>query len=217
MAVRDPKFTIEFEFRNTRFLSALQGMQHIGKKIEGGFARAATALSADMRGYLDAVALALAKRHSTPWPNGTTDKTLSMRSGNLIRAIKSSVAVKGTTVANLEGTIGAKVPYAAIQEFGGVIKPKTAKYLAIPLKAALDERGIPKKRSPREWEHTFVAMSKNGNLIIFQRRGTQIIPLYVLKSSVTIPARLGMRETIQSNMGFFVDRAMASMLKELRK
>jgi hypothetical protein len=139
-----------------------------------------------------------------------------MRSGAMINSIINSVTVSGTTFATVEGSVGGSA-IAGVHEFGATIKPKSAKYLTVPLPAALDGKGVPKKQSAREWDNTFVAQSKAGNLIIFRRRGSQVVPLYVLKSSVTIPPRLGMRKTLDAGVPYFVERAMDSLVREIMK
>lgn len=120
--------------------------------------------------------------------------------------------IAGQTFDTIQGSIGADVPYAAIQEFGGTISAENGKYLCIPLPAALDSSGVPLKSSSRDWPNTFVKTSKAGNLLIFQRRGTSVIPLYVLKTSVVIPPRLGMKKTLDAGLPYFVERAMDRMV-----
>jgi phage gpG-like protein len=46
--------------------------------------------------------------------------------GHLRRSIQSGVQKKGN---DIQGYVGSNVKYAAIHEFGGVIKPKTGEYL----------------------------------------------------------------------------------------
>jgi hypothetical protein len=210
-------FKVEFDFKGKRWENAAQGLQAFAKDLNSSFDRASEVLSGEVRGYLASVAVAIRKRHSQPWPGGTTDKTLSMRSGALVADIEKSVAVTGDRIGNIEGTIGSTLPYARIQEYGGTIYPKHAKFLAIPLTAALDSRGVPLRQGPRFWQNTFVAKSKAGNLLIFQRRGKDIIPLYVLKDKVTIPARLGLGATIRSQIPYFQERAMNKMLASIRQ
>jgi phage gpG-like protein len=78
--------------------------------------------------------------------------------------------------------VGTNVVYAAIHEFGGIIRPKRAKFLAIPFPGV--------KGSPRDYKNTFV---HNG--IIFQgwqsAKGNVggIEPLFSLKRQVVIPKR----------------------------
>ena len=65
---------------------------------------------------------------------------------------------------------------------GGVLRPRKAKHLALPFP------GITGR--PRSYQNTFFQKSKKGNLIMFQNQDDgSIIPLFVLKESVKIPAR----------------------------
>ena len=123
--------------------------------------------------------------------------------------------LEGNTIATVRGYIGG-IYYLRTQEYGATIRPKTAKYLTVPLKAALDTRGVPLRQRARDWENTFVKKGKSGNLIIFQKRGRTIVPLYVLLKRVRIPPRLGMRTTLRVGKKMFVDMAVADMLKTLR-
>jgi phage gpG-like protein len=80
--------------------------------------------------------------------------------------------------------------YAAMQNFGGTVTPKTGKYLAVPLPTlSITER---RAKKPRDFSDTFFAKSRKGNLILFQKTGKQkdaIRPLFVMKTSVTIKPR----------------------------
>jgi hypothetical protein len=205
-------FELGFEFRNKRFRDAEKGLRVFVQTLEKDWDGAAKILSTELKSFLDSVAQALVQRHSTPWPGGTGEKTLSKRSGALTASIEKSVRITGTTFGDLQGHISAAFP-GIVHEFGATIRPKKGKYLTVPLPAALDQRGIPYRRSARDWDNTFVARSKKGNLIIFQRRGTQITPLYVLKTSVKIPARLGMGETLNIGIPYFVERAMDRIVR----
>ncbi|MEQ8967327.1 MAG: hypothetical protein RID91_16055 [Azospirillaceae bacterium] len=149
------------------------------------------------RRFRDLLAAEMTRRHSRPWPQGTTDRTLSRRSGALLRDIDANLAViergDGADIAWAPST-----PYGAIQELGGAVVPRAGKYLAVPLRDALTPRGEKVYRSPRDAENTFVRRSRRGNLIIFQRRpGGDVVPLYVLKSRVYVPARLGLRDAAE--------------------
>lgn len=96
--------------------------------------------------------------------------------GLLLRSIKAEV--KGAQVVMSAG--GADVPYARIHHEGGVIRPRNAQYLAIPLTPAA------KRTPPRQFPgETFIAKG-----VIFSKGsdGT-ITPQYALKKEVTIPAR----------------------------
>ena len=211
-------FTIEFDFRGQRFSDAEAGLRAFYETLNADWENSAQALSREMKSFLDQVVQAIAQRNGQSWPGGTTDSSLSKRSGNLVNAILGSVTVNGTTFEDMAGSIGAPgIPYARIQELGGTINAKNGKFLCIPLPAALDSNGLPLKSSPREWPNTFCAKSKAGNLLIFQRVGTSIRPLYVLKTSVTIPPRLKMGETLRAGIPYFVERAMDAMVAEVMK
>lgn len=137
----------------------------------------------------------LAGGRPTSWPPSRKragGKTL-IESGRL----KNSMAY----VASNQGMIlGTNVPYAAIHQFGGVIRPVSAKMLAIPLNRAAA------RMRPREMAGGFVARSKAGNLILFQKQISytgqkgkrflskgefkeKVVPMYALKEEVRIPQR----------------------------
>ncbi len=201
-----------FDFRSQRFEDAEKGLKAFSDALGKDFNDTAPkTLSAELRSFLDTVAEALAERHGEPWPS-TTAVSLSTRSGDAVQSIIDSVRVEGSTFADIVGYIGGAFPLT-VHEFGATINASKAKFLTIPLPAALDSRGVPLKKSARQWSHTFVARSKKGNLLIFQKVGTQIIPLYVLRSSVTIPPRLGMSDTIQTGIPYFVERAVDAIVK----
>jgi hypothetical protein len=205
---------IQFAFRNQRFADAGRGLDALSRTMNRSLDEAAPVLSRELKTFLEGVAEAMARRHGTAWPGGTSDRTLSRRSGRLIASIKESVTVRGQRLADIEGGIGGAV-YLRTHEHGATIRPKKAKYLAIPLPEALNADGTPKLASPRQWKNTFVARSKNGNLLIFQRRGRHIVPLYVLKREVKIRPRLGLGDTLRAGLPHFVDRAMSRMARAM--
>jgi len=75
-----------------------------------------------------------------------------------------------------------EVAYAAIHHFGGVIRPKKKKFLTIPFPGGPADKPVPLRAS--DFEDTFVAAG-----IIFQSQEHESVPLFILKKSVTIPAR----------------------------
>ena len=137
----DP-FTIEFEFKNKRFTDAALGLHSFYEALNKDWDGAAKVLSKELREFLTQVVEAIVQRNSGGWPGGTTDNSLSKRDGKLMAAIEGSIEVHGETFDSIQGSIGAPgVVYARIQELGGTIHAKNAKYLAIPLPAALDASG----------------------------------------------------------------------------
>jgi len=140
-----------------------------------------------------------------PYPGGTTATTLSTRSGILKKSVKTIPStVEGTEVKG-GVSIGTKYSPVHFGKRGQVthITPKRGKFLAIPLPDAMNGQGVA-KGGPRDeaiFGETFIAKSKKGNLIIFgktlyvkgkkagQAKGG-LKPLFVLKSSVDVPARI---------------------------
>lgn len=165
----------------------------------------------EMRKYMTAVADDLIRRHSGPWPTGTTATTLSKRSGKGVRSIRNFMVRRRAT--EVEG-IWRLTRYMSFHEKGGIIRARSARYLTVPLPAALNADGTPIHIRARDWPDTFVIMSRRNNLLIVQRRGRQIVPLYVLKKSVRIPPRLGMEKTIRQ-FGPTFRKNVQSRIREL--
>ena len=118
-------------------------------------------------------------------------------------------------------TKSTRVVYANIHERGGVIKPKRAKWLTIPLPEALTKSGSQLKGGAlgaRDFPNTFFMRSKAGNLLIMQRKGkNKIVPLFVLKKSVTIPARHYLSITARETNTKVVDDIVTTLQKEIDK
>lgn len=83
-------------------------------------------------------------------------------------------------------TTGADLPYAAIHEYGGVIRPVRRKWLAIPLPIAKTAAGVSRYQTPRDVPGLRFMLSKRGNALLVDKTG---VPWYVLRKSVTIPKR----------------------------
>jgi len=96
--------------------------------------------------------------------------------GHLLRSIK--YRIDGEAVVISAGS--QNVPYARIHHEGGIIKPKNAKYLAIPLTPQA------KLYNPRQYPgETFIAKG----IIFLKQDGQKPLPLYALKKQVVIPER----------------------------
>jgi hypothetical protein len=114
----------------------------------------------------------------------------------------------------ISGTISVPFPLS-IHEDGARVRRK-GKLLAIPLPAALNSRGLPIKKNPRSWPNTYVARSRRGNLLIFQRRAGVVTPLYVLKEDTKIPRRLGVGATLAKAAPLYVERVFEKQLKAIK-
>lgn len=143
-----------------------------------------------------------------PPASRSRSRSLFTRSGMLRRSIGFQVQRAGdgtllrvgmTETSEAQGAQGSPLVYAGIHERGGVIKPKTKKFLTIPLPASYTPAGVKRwtagelKEDPSPFDNTFVQKTKKtsagGNLMIFGERDGKLTPLFLLRRSVKIPAR----------------------------
>lgn len=217
MGAADGVFVLGMEQRGRRYASAAIGLQALARNLGKGLTGVDVVLKREMTVFLSDIANDLAQFHNVPWsPDGGGGPALRRRSGRAIRSIIDSVSVRGSGINNIVGVIGG-IGYLRIHEYGGTIHAKNARYLTIPLPPALRPDGTPIMARARDWPNTFVITSKAGNKLIVQRNGKELIPLYLLKQSVRIPARLGMRRRILRDAKVFTDRAMAAALQRIVK
>jgi len=142
-----------------------------------------------MRGYIDKTTKALEDRHNRP-AGGTTARALARITGEGIDRLRAyEVRTEGDDVLGVV-TLN---QYMKSHEFGGVIKAAGDGYLTVPLPAALNADGTPKRWSARGWRGAFVIKSRRGNLVIVRQEGRKLVPLYVLRKSIKHRARLGLR------------------------
>jgi len=128
-------------------------------------------------------------------------RVLQMRTGRLVGSITSGVAPapggKAAWDINLRAggrAKGADVPYAAIHEYGGTIRPKNGAYLRIPLGAALTTAGVDRFATPLRSTGAGlfgVVKTERGSLLLQHRPSG--VPWYVLVPQVRMPARPFMR------------------------
>jgi len=124
-------------------------------------------------------------------------KILKVRTGRLRASIGSRINISREGISGVIGSgvrQGNRVVYANIHEIGGIITPKKVQWLTIPLAGALTPAGDLRggATSARDFANTFIARN-----IIFQRQGKNIIPLFVLKKQVKIPARKYLSRTLE--------------------
>lgn len=211
----DGLFEFGVEYKGRRYESAAVGLEALARNLGGGMDGVADAIKAELLDFLRDTANDLIEFHSADWsPSGMGGPALKRRSGRALRSIAESVQVTGDNIDNIRGMIGG-VGYLKIHEYGGTINAKNSRYLTIPLPPALRANGTPKMKSARDWPNTFVITSKKGNKLICQRRGKQVVPLYLLRRSVRIPARLGMRRRLMRDAQVFTDRAMHAAYKQV--
>jgi len=199
------------------FKSVARGLDFFEREFRRSFDKAAKPISKALKKALDQVAREMKRQHSTPWrPGGSPRDRLFRRTGGGLRGIKKTVRVRGTQkLDTITGQIGAPFPIS-VHEKGATIRAKRAKFLTIPLPAALDSRGVPLRKKARDWPNTFVQRSRRGNLIIFRSNNDgSITPLYLLKKSVKLPARLGLEDALNKQLGFFEKRMIDILDRKL--
>lgn len=123
---------------------------------------------------------------------------LNRRTGNLARdfvVIAEDTPVGSVVTVKSHGT-GDK--YAGLQEHGGTIRPVNAKWLWIPIAGNLTANGVA-RISPRQ------AIAQHGFIhkgVFFGesplKSKDEVVPLFALKKSVKIPARMGATSLFQS-------------------
>lgn len=159
-------------------------------------ALAADSLFKEMREGLYAYGKTFARK-TMPMERMTGRPGLKVRTGALRRTF--DVEQSGKTAGTWSMTVYTTSPYARIHEDGGDVSADKGRgpnaKLAIPLPAAQTGAGVA-RGSPRSFPDTFIARAKSGkkSLLIFQKKGKAIVPLFVLKDKVTIPARLGFED-----------------------
>ena len=210
----DTGFEFSLTRNGTKDNDAGAGLQKWAQLLQTGMAVAGRDMPQIFRDHLARISNEVARRNNNRWPGGTTATSVSSRSGNLLDSLREGIRVTGTTF-DVQCSIGG-VEYLKIQEYGGTLTPSSGQYLAIPLEAALNSDGTPIKANPRDWDKTFVQMSKAGNLLVFRRNGAGITPLYALKATVTVPARLGARKVAAEQMPYLRQRVLDAVLKRLR-
>lgn len=171
--------------------TSMQGMDELVKQLEG-LSKAAAERALRRAVFTGAQPVVNEARNLAP-----------KNSSTLMRSIHAEVDAEAGNVRAKIGP-GSEVPYAAIQEFGGEIKAKNGKYLAIPLtkKAkTYKPRDFPGKLSPR--------MKGDGGVLVDEDGTAQ----YALKRSVTIPAHPYLRPAYDAK----IEEARADMADTLRE
>jgi len=138
----------------------------------------------------------------------TGGNPLHTRSGRLRSSIRSGVrgGTKGGHKGSIEGWLRAggpspkgQVKYARMHEFGsnGPITPKKADgWLAIPTKAQKTGAGV-SRGGPRTVEGLWFHKTHPDKAYLLKKIGGKNIALFLLRKSVTVPARPFLRPSIE--------------------
>jgi len=214
-----PDIDVELDWRGKRYRDVTKGLQAVALDLEADMDKIGPIVRKTLNDYMTGVVKSVEARTRGAYPSGTSAAgvfpgTLSKRSGSLNASLNPNrIKITGT-----DDTIGVSFTLtgiAAVHEKGATITPKKAKYLTVPLPAALTGRGVPRKPNARAWKNTFVLKSKKGNLLIMQKRKRgELVPLYVLKKKVTIPKRLAFEPAFLSGRDFLADKIAQDVLRE---
>lgn len=109
------------------------------------------------------------------------------RGGNL--ALMDTGKLRASISGRAEGTdsivVGTNIQYAAIHQFGGIIRPRRGRMLAIPLTVEAQRAG-----SPRRFQRPLSPRVRgNRGVLVEQTPGGRGRAHYALVRQVTIPAR----------------------------
>lgn len=166
--------------------------------------------------------LFMARMHASVAANIGQGGFIGRRSGNLARSLKDEVTVGDSTVVGRVWPDPLKAAYGRVQEDGGTIIPKKSRFLTIPLAAMLTANGVARGnardviQNPSAFGYKSTFFHKG---VLFgvpasgaRRRGLQsligaktrdaVVPLFALKSSVTLPGRHYLEGTLKQELQF---------------
>lgn len=168
------------------------------KDIKEARQRVLGSIKTAMTGLKNRVISTMVQEHMSG-PTGPT--SVSVRSGQLRRSLNGIVTTwgGGKTIA-LTMYFGGGTPYAAIHEYGGVVTPKRAKNLAIPVGAAKTKAGVSRNSGPMAiWASLkFIINKKTGKKLLVQQGRGKMQVMFVLVPMVTIPPRLNFGKTFKA-------------------
>lgn len=135
---------------------------------------------------------------------------LAVRSGRLRNSVGMEVKATGEGI-ELEVWAGrdANVRYAALQEFGGVVRPKRGRFLAIPVGPAKTGAGVTKggwespRTAPVKLRFVPIRGGTMGRLVMDQRGKSTTA--YILVRSVRVKPTHYMRDTQAAAVAAFPD------------
>lgn len=215
-----PEVELQLEYKGVRYVNVERGLLAFADDLDKTTQQLLPISRKILRKYMEGVVESVGRRTRGAYPGGTSQAgafpgSLSRRSGKLSsRFRRENVEDQGNaSEVRAQFTISG---IAAVHERGATIRPKRAQYLTIPLPAALSGSGVPLRPSARAWKNTFVAKSKKGSLLIFQKRGKEIVPLYALVKQVVIPKRLNFQEAFDAGLDLLADKIAQAVLKEFR-
>lgn len=146
---------------------------------------------------------------------------LGARSGRLRNSTSMQVTqdADGVTLRVSVGR-GDDVRYAAIQEYGGTIRPKRGRFLAIPVGPAVTPAGVTRggwespRTAPAKLRFVPIRGGRMARLVIDRRNRSETA--YLLVRSVTIRAKHFMRDTERAAVAAFPEALSAQLQTAIR-
>lgn len=116
-----------------------------------------------------------------------TGQVLKVFTGKLRKSVGSQVEDPFNVV------VGTNLAYGAIHEYGGTVRAKRTKYLAIPTTPQAA------RHRPRDYDNLFVPRwsAQQGRPFLAMQKGSRLVAMYWLKRSVNIPARPWLLPAVQ--------------------
>jgi phage gpG-like protein len=138
---------------------------------------------------------------------------LDRTSGALARSWRISQVMRGKGGLNIAVKLATSSAYARIHEFGGVIRPKRAKALAVPIHPHA------KNHSPREFSNLqFIPRKGRAPLLVRAAstktgKNARLEVMYILLKSVTIPKRTYIFDSFKTTGREMIARKVATALR----
>ena len=127
-----------------------------------------------------------------------SNRLLKVRSGKLRNSIEAGVRTRKDGLLVYVGV--RKLKYAPAQELGATIRPKRAKFLAIPLKPARTRAGVARWPSPRDCPRKLY-FDKETMTLRESRTGKAY---YALKKRVRLKEKAFLRTAVKNKIDEFV-------------
>lgn len=136
-----------------------------------------------------------------------TNDALKVRTGNLRRAVSYRIEERiGETILRVGVDLG-KAAYGRVQNLGGTIVPKKAKFLTIPLAPNLTGNGVMRVNArefianPQSIGFTGSFVNRRKTAIMGVRPGGEVEPVFALAKSVRIKPTGFIASTLENSMG----------------
>ncbi len=135
--------------------------------------------------------------------NITGGNPLNVRTGFLRSSLRWEVDAN-----KQQAIIGTNVPYAPAHEYGTTIKPKNAKFLALPLPIGA------RKGSPRSYPNLRLATTLKGQWLLVDEKGEA---QFLLRRQVKMPERPWLRPALKMAKEKFRDLLQRAMTRAFER